>query len=115
MRLNLQHLNLRSLDDLDHWVEEHILALGQARQIEEANVRLECRFESSPPFAVHIRLVTPGPDFFAEGSDHTIRAAFAKAFTRLRENIAGRATKRAQLLKSNSSGPAVRSRSIRRL
>lgn len=115
MRLNLQHLNLRSRDDLDHWVEEQILALGQNRQIDEANVRLECRVESSPPFAVHIRLVTPGPDFFAEGSDHTIRAAFAKAFTQLRENIAGRARKRVQRLKSNSSEPAARSRSARRL
>jgi hypothetical protein len=38
MNLNLQHLNLRSRDDLDRWVEEQILALGEARQIDEANV-----------------------------------------------------------------------------
>ena len=40
MKLNLQHLNVRSRDDLDRWVEEQILALGEARQIDEAIVRL---------------------------------------------------------------------------
>ena len=40
MRLNLKHLNLPSLHQLDSWVENQILALGQTRQIDEANVRL---------------------------------------------------------------------------
>jgi hypothetical protein len=51
MRINLQHLNLRSRDRLDRWVEEQIFALGETRQIDEANVRLECRSHSSPTFA----------------------------------------------------------------
>jgi ribosome-associated translation inhibitor RaiA len=113
MRINLQHLNLRSRDELDRWVEEQILALGEARLIDEANVRLECRSESSPPFAVRIRLVTPGPDLFAESSDHTIRAAFAKALTQLRENLARRATKRLRRRKNNASAPAAKTRSAR--
>ena len=33
MRLNVQHLNIRSLDKLDSWVEKQIFALGPARQI----------------------------------------------------------------------------------
>jgi ribosome-associated translation inhibitor RaiA len=101
MRLNVQHLNIRSLDALDSWVEQQILALGERRQIDEANVRLECRFESSPPFAVRIHLVTPGPDLFAESRDHTLRAAFTKALAQLREQITSRAGKRLQRLKSN--------------
>jgi ribosome-associated translation inhibitor RaiA len=101
MRINLQHLNLRSRDGLDRWVEEQILALGEARRIDEAHVRLECRFETSPPFAVRVHLVTPGPDVFAEGRDHTLRAAFAKAMAQLREKITRRATQRMQRLKSN--------------
>ena len=48
MRLNLQHLNLRSLDTLDSWVEEQILALGEARRIDEANVRL-VRLQNASP------------------------------------------------------------------
>ena len=113
MRINLQHRNLRSRDGLDRWVEEQILALGEARQIDEANVRLECRPESSPPFAVHIHLLTPGPDLFAESRDHTIRAAFAKALTQLRENLASRATKRLRRLKTNTSAPAAKPRLAR--
>ncbi|MCX8090810.1 MAG: HPF/RaiA family ribosome-associated protein [Verrucomicrobiae bacterium] len=101
MRLNVQHINVRSLDTLDSWVEQQVLALGQCRQIDEANVRLECRFESSPPFAVRIDLVTPGPDLFAESRDYTLPAAFSKAMTQLREQIAHRASRRVRRLKSN--------------
>jgi hypothetical protein len=115
MRINLQHLNLRSRDELDRWAEEQILALGETRRIDEANVRLECRSESSPPFAVRIHLVTPGPDLFAESSDHTLRAAFTKALTQVRENIASRDTQRLRKLKSNCSGPAGKTRGGRSL
>jgi hypothetical protein len=110
MRINLQHLNLRSRDGLDRWVEENILALGETRQIDEANVRLECRSESSPPFTVHIHLVTPGPDFFAQGSDHTLRAAFTKALAQLGGNLANRDTQRLRRWKSKSSAPAANTR-----
>ena len=115
MRINLQHLNLRSRDSLDCWVEEQILVLGEARRIDEANVRLECRFEFSPPFAVRIHLVTPGPDLFAESCDHTLRAAFTKALAQLRDAITSRAAKRLRRLKSNFSAPAAKTRSTRLL
>lgn len=101
MRLNVQHLNLRSLDKLDSWVERQILALGERRQIDEANVRLVRVENASPAYQVHVHLVTPGPDVFAESRDHTLRAAFAKAMTQLREQITSRAAKRLQRIKSN--------------
>ena len=101
MRLNVQHLNIRSLDTLDSWVERQILALGAIRQIDEANVRLVRLQSTSPAYHVHVHLVTPGPDVFAESRDHTLRAAFAKAMTQLREQITSRATKRLQRIKSN--------------
>ncbi len=101
MRLNLQHLNLRSLDRLDSWVENQILALGQARQIDEANVRLVRHENASPAYQVNVHLVTPGPDVFAESRDHTLRAAFAKAMAQLRETITSRTQKRLQRFKSN--------------
>ena len=103
MRLNLQHLNLRSLDSLDSWVEKQILALGQVRQIDEANIRLIRLENASPAYQVNVRLVTPGPDVFAESRDHTLRAAFEKVMKQLREQITSRATKRQQRLKSNLS------------
>lgn len=101
MRLNVQHLNIRSLDLLDAWVEKQILALGERRRIDEANVRLVRLENSSPAYQVHVHLVTPGPDVFAESRDHTLRAAFGKAMTQLREQITSRATKRLQRFKSN--------------
>ena len=94
MRLNLQHLNLRSLDVLDSWVEQQIFALGRARQIDEANIRLERLANASPAYQVKVHLVTPGPDVFAESRDHTLRAAFAKAVKQLRAQITSRARKR---------------------
>ncbi len=113
MRINLQHRNLRSHDELDRWVEDQILALGEVRQIDEANVRLEWRSEASPPFAVRIHLVTPGPDLVAEGSDHSVRAAFAKAITQLREGMASRAAKRRRRLKGNEAARVGRGRPAR--
>jgi len=100
-RLNVQHLNIRQFDLIDAWVERQILALGERRQIDEANVRLVRLPDASPAYQVHVHLVTPGPDVFAESRDHTLRAAVAKAMTQLREQITNRATKRLQRLKSN--------------
>jgi ribosome-associated translation inhibitor RaiA len=113
MRINVQHRNLRSREGLDRWVEDQILALGEVRRIDEANVRLECRPGSSPPFAVHIHLATPGPDLFAESSDHTLRAAFTKALTQLQASLAGRAAKRVRRLKGNFSAPPGQTRAAR--
>lgn len=101
MRLNVQHLNIRSLDKLDSWVEKQIFALGRARQIDEANIRLVREENASPAYRVNVHLVTPGPDVFAESSDHTLRAAFTKAMKQLRDQITGRASKRLQRIKSN--------------
>ena len=101
MRLNVQHLNIRSLDRIDAWVETQLRALGATRQIDEANVRLVRLLDASPAYQVHVHLVTPGPDVFAESRDHTLRAAFAKAMTQLREQITNRATKRLHRIKSN--------------
>ena len=101
MRMNVQHLNIRSLDMMNAWVEKQLRALGTIRQIDEANVRLVRLKDASPAYQVHVHLVTPGPDVFAESRDHTLRAAFAKAMSQLHEQITSRASKRLQRLKSN--------------
>jgi len=114
MKLTLQHFCVRSTDQLDGWVENGILSLQERLQIDEANVRLECCFQTSPPYAVRVHLVTPGPDVFAEGRDHTLRAAFEKVMAELQGKITGRATKRLQRLRSRLNAPAGRSRSSAR-
>ena len=89
MRLNVQHLNLRPLDTFDWWVEEQILALGQRRQIDKANLRLVRVRHASPAYQVCVHLVTPGPDVFAESRDHALRAAFGRraVFSPLNEQV----------------------------
>ena len=113
MRLNLQHLNLPCLDEMDSWVENQIFDLGRARQIDEANIRLIRRSHASPAYQVQVHLVTPGPDVIAESRDHTLRAAFAKVMKQLRAQIARRATKRLQKVKSNLSARVAKSRGLR--
>jgi ribosomal subunit interface protein len=110
MKLNLQHHNVRSTHALDSLIENRILALQPRLRIDEAHVRLECRFESSPPFGVRIHLVTPGPDVFAEGRDHTIHAAIHKALGEIESRLDHREAKRQQRARSNLQAPAARPR-----
>jgi ribosome-associated translation inhibitor RaiA len=109
MKLTLQHHQVRSSQELDSLIEDRILALQPQRQIDEATVRLECHFERSPAYRVQMHLVTPGPDLFAEGRDHTLRAAMDKAMARIEADLAGRAGKRQRRQRSRMRGPARRS------
>jgi ribosome-associated translation inhibitor RaiA len=113
MRLNLQHIEVRSTNALDAWVENQIFSLQPRLQIDEANVRLACHREGSPPYHVRVHLVTPGPDVFAEGNDHTLRAAFGKVMRQLSDKISGRTLKRLQRVRNNQSEPAADSRGRR--
>ena len=101
MRLNLHRLNMRPLEAIDAWVKKQLFAIGQARRIDEANVRLVRHENASPAYQVNVHLVTPGPDVFAESRDHTLRAALIKAIDQLRGQITSRAAKRLQRFKSN--------------
>ena len=107
MKLNVQHIHIRSTDAVDTLIEDRIIALQPRLQIEEANVRLEHRREISPAFRVHVHLVTPGPDVLAEGRDHTIRAAVEKVMADLEQKIAYRWLKRTQRVKSNLQSPSA--------
>jgi ribosome-associated translation inhibitor RaiA len=110
VKLNVQHHNLRSTHELDSLVESRILALQPRLQIDEANVRLECRLEASPAYGVRIHLVTPGTDVFAEGRDHTIRAAVKKAIAEIDSRLDHREARRRQRARSNLQAPAARAR-----
>lgn len=103
MRLHVLHMNMPSLAALDSCVDKQSLALGRARQIDEANV-LPVRLQNaSPAFQVHLHLVTLSSDVFAESRDHTLRAAFAKVMAQLTDTITSRATNRQQRSKGNRS------------
>ncbi len=105
MKLTVKHNNVPSTNVLDTWVEEQIISLQPGLKIDEANIVLARSEESSPPYQVNVHLVTPGPDVFADGRDHTLRAAFDKTMSALRNKIGSRATRRQ---KRQSDQAAVR-------
>ncbi len=113
MKLTLQHIFIRSTNALDSWIENQIFSLQPRLQIDEATVRLAHQHGVSPPYHVRVHLVTPGPDVFAEGNDHTLQAAFEKVMRQLHEKITQRVQKRLQRLKSKVSAPTTRSRGVR--
>ena len=93
MKLNLQHRHHQSSPAFIALLKEQ-LDLLQLR-IDEARVLVERRLEASPAFRVAAHLVTPGPDVFAEGVDHTLRAALQKTIAQLEARIDHRHLKRA--------------------
>lgn len=107
MKLTVQHVRVRSTDELDSLIEEGILALQPRLRIEEAKIRLACHHEKSPAYSVNVHLVTPGPDIVAESRDHTLPAAIRKAIMELETRIGGRALKRRRRIRSNLQRPAV--------
>lgn len=111
MKLTLRHLNLRSTHELDSLIEENILALQARVQIEEASVRLEHLREISPGYRVQVHLTTPGPDVFAGGEDHTIRAAVVKALAELEMKVGDRAERRLRRGLGGLRRPGLRRRS----
>lgn len=102
MKLTVQHKNIRSTAELDSQIEEKILSLQPALQIDEACVSLARDYDASPPFQVKVHLVTPGPDVLAEGCDHTLEAAFNKVMSSLRDKIGNRATRRQKRLRDQA-------------
>lgn len=112
MKMTVQHINVRSTDSVDSLVEDRILALQPRLEIEEARVRLEHRYDLSPPFRVSIDIVTPGPDLHAEDQDHTLKAAIAKVMETLEAKIAEREDKKTRRVRGNHQAPAV-SREVR--
>ena len=96
MKIILKHLHHIPSPSLTALIQKQLEELGKTRQIDEARVTIERRLEASPPFSVSAHLVTPGPDVFAEASDHTLRAALQKTMALLAANIGQLHEKRAR-------------------
>ncbi len=113
MKLTFEQLGNRATNALDSWVEDRVFSLQPRLQIDEANIRLEHRRETSPAYRVQVHLVTPGPDMYAEGRDHTLRAAFEKVMAELRGKINGRTFKRQRRRRSSLQGLVGKARTGR--
>jgi len=57
---------------------------------------LERRREAGPLFRMRAHLAVPGPDFYAEGRDHTFAAALLKLVDALMRQIRQRKSRRLQ-------------------
>jgi ribosome-associated translation inhibitor RaiA len=106
MKFLIRHSHITPSKGLNPRVRQQILTLAPLRQIDEAIVHLAHEHEASPPFRVHVQLVTPGPDVFAEARDHTLAAALAKVTKSLAETIGVRAGKQRARLRDNAQAPS---------
>lgn len=71
-------------------VEGHIRKLQHLASIASARICLEHQCESKPAFRVSAVLEVPGPDFHAEASDCTLRAALLKVANNLQRQMRSR-------------------------
>ena len=86
-------------------VAAHIRKLQHLASIASARISLERQHESTPAFRVLATLEVPGPDFHAEASDCTLRAALLKATDNLRRQMQSRKERQLNRQK-NKTGPA---------
>jgi hypothetical protein len=109
MKIVLKHLNHRPSESITALISRHLADLAKRRRIDESRVLIEHCPHASPPFRVAAHLVTPGPDFFAESFDYTLRAALAKVVLGLGDDIGERHAKRVRRLR-RSANPVFRAR-----
>jgi ribosome-associated translation inhibitor RaiA len=80
----------RGLNPREFWqnlVEKHVRELQNLAAIASATITLESCAQSGAGFRVRALLEVPGPDFHAEASDYTLRAALIKVVNNLRRQI----------------------------
>lgn len=87
----------------DRWIAARLAGIAAQRQVDEARVRIIRHRNLSPACEVSIHLVTPGPDLFSTGRDHTVMAAFDKALAGLGSTLAQRSAKRARRIKDRTN------------
>jgi ribosome-associated translation inhibitor RaiA len=112
MKLILKHRHHEPSPFFTALIESEMKALEPVLRIDEARVRIEHQPESSPPFRISAQLVTPGPDVFADASDHTLRAALFKLVRRLRGTISHRSGRRIRKLRSKIAGRSIATQAL---
>ncbi|MCC6881697.1 MAG: hypothetical protein IT576_06070 [Verrucomicrobiales bacterium] len=73
---------------------------------EEVRVRVAATEGQSPPYGLRAQFVTPGPDYVAEGRDHTLPAALRKLVLDLLRVIRQRTDKQVRRKDKRKTGAA---------
>ncbi len=102
MKITVNRLGVVFSKYPDRWIAARLAGIAALRQVDEAKVRIIRHRDRSPACEVSIHLVTPGPDLFSTGCDHTMMAAFDKALDGLGATLAERSAKRARRLKDRT-------------
>lgn len=100
MKLSVLHRFHEPSPSFSRALLRELETIGKQRRIDEAKVVVEQRQESSPAFHIAIHLVTPGPDLFAEASEHTLRAALQKSVNEIHRELFRRTSQRQQRRRS---------------
>jgi len=98
--ISLLYLGLSPRTFWENLVEAQVRKLRHLASIASARITLERQHQSKPVFRVLAVLEVPGPDFHAEASDYTLRAALLKVVNNLRRQMQSR--KNGQLARRKS-------------
>ena len=104
MKLKIQHRHHQPSPAFTALLERELTALSAHLRMDEARVLIERQPDASPPFRMSAQLVTPGPDVFAEATDHTLRAALHKLIINIGDKITQRSQRRSRKLLSRHPG-----------
>ena len=100
MKLILFYRSLKARADWQALVEAQFKRLETLAAVVSAKVTLEWQRGIKPGFRVMALLEVAGPDFHAEGRDHTLQAALLKAVKDLERQIRSRKAHRADRWKT---------------
>lgn len=103
MKLILQHRLHQPSPSFTALLEQEFAALSGRLRIDEARVLVERLPDASPPFRISAHLVTPGPDVFAEATDHTLRAVLHKLMRSIGDKVTQRSQRGSRKLRSRHS------------
>lgn len=103
MKITVNRLGVVVSKYPDRWIAARLAGIAAVRQVDEAKVRIIRHRDRSPACEVSIHLVTPGPDLFSTGCDHTMMAAFDKALAGLGSTLAARTAKRVRRIKDRNA------------
>jgi len=91
MMLSIRYRLMSPPETLDEVIEDLMLPLSEHSQLDEVEVMVERRDQSSPPYLARVYVAVPGPDIAVEIADHTpenaCRRAVSEIDRKLRERV----------------------------
>ena len=87
MKFILNHRWLRPDERLTAQVKQKLSRLARLVRIETAEIVLERKPHSVPPYTAKVRLAVPGPDIYSEERHYTLEASIRSALDKLSRQL----------------------------